>query len=609
MKKRFLILFFPLLVLFYSTVYSQENEGDSIKDYFTRIEKLVFETKTTNQYPKQDVLLKRKKNTFGTEKVDVLLQLCHLNKYKSIEVAENYNKEAFELSNDLNYLKGIYSATYNYAYLQFIQGDFNRAMTAIKSLEKRISFQKFPQNYADFQTLKSDVHTEKGEYDMALETGLNLLDIGENSNNEYILMKSHAALSHYYLRTKNYQEALQHCLMELDFIIDRKDVHYVFQKVDEIARMTAKLGDTQTALKTYAFYLKIEKELYSPGSYIQSAVYMNMADLYMAIGEFEKSQNYLTQALTLNNENNYRFRIPRALTLQSELYLKTKDTFNAITTYEKSIEAAENINAFDVIKMNSPILIDLYEKTGQPSKVNEYKALHEAIRDSLFNNEKEQQIIILETRRKIKEATQKQQALELENLAQRSKLTTIIIILGSILFIGFFFVLSYVKIKEKNKVLYRRTIENLETQLKTEDKKPPLKTTSKKGKEKNNPTIDDNVKTIILNRLQKLENENFFIDSDCNLHQLAERLKTNPKYLSQVINIEKGSNFNNYINELRINFLLTKLLQDKEFRNSKLSYIASSVGYNNLNTFNAAFKKRQGILPSFFIKQLNEEES
>lgn len=607
MTKRFLTLFFALSTIFHSTVFSQENNGDSINGYFKRIEKLVLDTKSRNDYPKQDILLKRKKNTYGTDKVDILLQLCHLNKYKSIEVAENYNKEAFELSNDLNYVKGIYSATYNHAYLQFIQGDFNRAMAATKSLEKRINYTKFPKNYADFQTLKSDIHTEKGEYDKALETGLQLLDIGDNTQNEYILMKSHAALSHYYLRTQNYKKALEHCLLELDFIIDQKNVHYIFQKVDEIARMTAKLGDTKTALNTYEFYLRIEKELYSPGSYIQSIVYMNMADLYTTIGEYEKSQKYLTQALTLNHENNYRFRIPRALTLQSELYLKTKDTSNAISTYEKSIEAAENINAFDVIKTNSQILMDLYEKSNQPSKVKEYRALHEAIRDSLFNNEKEQQIIILETRRKIKEVTQKQQALELENLAQRSKLTTIIAILGSILVIGFFFVLSYVKIKEKNKVLYRRTIENLETQLKIEDKKHPLKTKPKSKKEKSNPTIDDNVKAIILNRLEKLEDENFFIDSDCNLHQLAEKLKTNPKYLSQVINIEKGSNFNNYINELRINFLLTKLVQDKEFRNSKLSYIASSVGYNNLNTFNAAFKKRQGILPSFFIKQLNEE--
>ena len=75
-----------------------------------------------------------------------------------------------------------------------------------------------------------------------------------------------------------------------------------------------------------------------------------------------------------------------------------------------------------------------------------------------------------------------------------------------------------------------------------------------------------------------------------------------------MINHEKGTNFNNYINALRINHLLNRFLEDKDFRNSKLSYIAVSSGFNNLNTFHAAFKKHLGIIPSSFIKQLNEEE-
>ena len=110
-----------------------------------------------------------------------------------------------------------------------------------------------------------------------------------------------------------------------------------------------------------------------------------------------------------------------------------------------------------------------------------------------------------------------------------------------------------------------------------------------------------------MNKLNKLEKELFFIDQNCTLRNIAAELKTNPKYLSQVINQEKKSNYSNYINELRINYLLTKLLKEKDFRESKLSYIAVSIGYNNLNTFNAAFKKRQGILPSYFIRELIQE--
>lgn len=599
-------IFVTVFIIFHSLVFSQ-NENDSIGGYFNRIENLISEIKIKNKYTEINTLTALAANVNGKEKADILLQLCHLYTYRNIEIAKNYNQEALEISQDLNYQNGVNKAKFNIAYLQFIQGDFNRSMEVIKSLEEKVSYIRFPETYADFETLKSDIHTEKGEYDMALETGLSLLDVAENTKNEYILSKAHAALSHYYLRLENYEKALEHCLKGLDYIIKQKDTHYIFQKVDEIARMSAKLGDKEAALLAYDFYLKMEKELYSPGSYIQSVVYMNMADIYMSNEEFKKSQKYLDQSLDMIKSNNYRFRLPRALMIRAELFLKTKDTSNAILAYEKSIDAAENINAFDVIKSNSLILMDLYDVTDKPEKVKEYRTLHDAIRDSLFNNEKEQRIIILETRRKIKEANQKQQELEMVNLSQKSKLTAIITALVSFLIVGLFVVISYVKIKEKNKVIYRRTIENLEAQLKTGNNEVSVKKSISKSEDRTNPALDDHVKDIILNRLKKLEAENFFIDSHCNLHQLSEKLKTNPKYLSQVINIEKGSNFNNYINELRINYLLTKLLQDEEFRNSKLSYIASSIGYNNLNTFNAAFKKRQGILPSYFIKQLNEE--
>ncbi|MFX0555527.1 helix-turn-helix domain-containing protein [Maribacter sp. CXY002] len=601
------ILFCLILFFINHSIFSQNNDIDSLNIYFKGIDQLISETKPRDRSNQINTLLSEKETSYGIKKVNILHKLFLFNIYKNVQVANEYNQEALQLSYNLNYKHGIYKSRQNQAYILFIQGDFNSSMKSIQEILREISYRNYPHIYADLQTLKSDIHTEKGEYDLALETGLQLLDLAENTANSYLIMKAHAALSHYYLRLENYQKALEHCLNGLDYIIALKETHLLFQKVDEIARMSAKLGDVKGALNAYNYYLKLEKRLYSPGSYIQSIVYMNMADIYMNSGEYTNAKDYIELAMSLNNENNYRFRIPRALMIQAELYLKTQDTISAISAYEKSIEAAENINAFDVIKSNSLILMDLYKRANNTKKVFEYKSLHEAIRDSLFNNEKEQRIIILETRRKIKEVTQKQQKLELENLAQKNKYKGIIAIFCFVIIISLFVFYSYIEIKEKNKLLYRKTIENLRTQLKTEEKEITKKQTSTENREKTLLKMDDNVIDIILNKLEKLEQEKFFIDPNCNLHQLSDKLKTNPKYLSHVINIEKESNFNNYINDLRIDYLLTKLIKDKEFRDSKLSYIAASVGYNNLNTFNAAFKKRQGILPSYFIKQLNED--
>ncbi len=608
-----------LLALISTSVvlYGQEQLKDSIEKAFQQIESLVSEKeKFPEAFLDVDYLEAKSKGIWGKEKVLTLLSLYTANIYKSTSEANKYNSRALALAESLSYEKGILMANYNSAYLMFVKGDFDGAMQLASNSEQNIDPDVYPNIHADFATLKSDIYTERGEYDMALETGLQLLDRAEKTDNDYLLMKAYAALSHYYLRTENFSKALQYCLRGLDFIIKLKKTQYFFPKIDEIARMTAKLNDPDRALEAYEFYSQLEKEISPPGDYIQSIVYMNMADIYMNSGDFEKAQHHLSEAIKVNYKNNYRFRIPRALILQAKLHMKMKDTINAISNYEKSIDAAEQIDAFDVVKCNSSILINLFTLTNQPSKAKEYETIYQTINDSLFTNEKEQKIAILEARRRIKEITEKQSILELENLAQKERVRTIMIALVFFLIVSGTAIFSYIKVKNKNRLLFNRTIELAEMQISFEnqssffrkEKVPEEIQDNGASRTKNNHTIDEDIKDIILSKLSKLEKENFFLDPNCNLHQLSEKLKTNSKYLSQVINQEKKSNFNNYINELRITYLLSKLVKDKEFRNSKLSYIAASIGYNNLNTFNSAFKKRQGILPSYFINKLNEEE-
>lgn len=557
-------------------------------------------------------LLKQMESQQGEVKITTLFRLYKLHKYKSVPVADGYNSQALTLSKALGYRKGELQAISNHAYLLFVNGLFDASMKEVKGIEAKVIFEKHPKCYADLFALKSYIHTEKGEYGQALETGLHLLDVAEKSNNQYVLMRAYATLSHYYLRIENYKIALSYCLKGLGCVIDLKEVHYIFPKIDEIARMSAKLDHRERALEAYEFYIQLEEKIDSPGDFIQSVVYMNMTDLYLQNGAFEKAQNYLSLALAMNTSNNFRFRIPRALILQAELNLKKQDTTQAILNYEKSLVAAENINAFDVVKSNSAILANLFEKRGEPLKVFEYKTLHKVIQDSLFTNETAQKIIILEARRTIKEVSQKKRILELENLAQRSQFHSVLLLLCIVLIIMVFVAFGYFNVKKQHKILFYKSIELGEIQLKMRAQLDRFEQQKKKADksdgETNHKQLNKDVKDIILTKLEKLEESLFFLDQQCTLNLTSQVLKTNAKYLSQVINQEKKSNFNNYINELRINYLLGRLLTDKDFRESKLTYISVSSGYNNLNTFNAAFKKRQGILPSYFISELIQKD-
>jgi YesN/AraC family two-component response regulator len=53
---------------------------------------------------------------------------------------------------------------------------------------------------------------------------------------------------------------------------------------------------------------------------------------------------------------------------------------------------------------------------------------------------------------------------------------------------------------------------------------------------------------------------------------LAAQLNTNTKYLSEAIKNNRSQNFNNYINNLRINYIVHKLYNDPKYREYKISW-------------------------------------
>jgi AraC-like DNA-binding protein len=95
-------------------------------------------------------------------------------------------------------------------------------------------------------------------------------------------------------------------------------------------------------------------------------------------------------------------------------------------------------------------------------------------------------------------------------------------------------------------------------------------------------------------------NEKFFLDPDISLPSLAERIGVHSYQLSQIIN-EKGMNFYEYINRLRIDYAKKLISENRDFLN--IARIAFDSGFNSISAFNSAFKKFSGITPSEFAEK------
>ncbi|WP_159447466.1 helix-turn-helix domain-containing protein [Moheibacter sediminis] len=120
-------------------------------------------------------------------------------------------------------------------------------------------------------------------------------------------------------------------------------------------------------------------------------------------------------------------------------------------------------------------------------------------------------------------------------------------------------------------------------------------------------SIPEKTEQLLLKKLEKFEQSQKFIQPDISLTNLAKSLDTNTKYLSDIINRNKGCNFNQYINEHRINYIIEKMKSEPKYLNYKMFYLAQECGFSSQSSFSTVFKSVTGISPLSFIKFLKNE--
>jgi len=105
----------------------------------------------------------------------------------------------------------------------------------------------------------------------------------------------------------------------------------------------------------------------------------------------------------------------------------------------------------------------------------------------------------------------------------------------------------------------------------------------------------------------EFEKRNGFLEKGLTAGKLAANFKTNTSYLSQYINEFKQSNFNTYINKLRIGYAMEKIGNDKNWAKYSIEDIAESCGFSNRQSFSNIFYEQNGIRPQDFLRIRREE--
>ena len=433
-------------------------------------------------------------------------------------------------------------------------------------------------------------------------------------------MKNYDALSNIYL-----------CRGQTDMILDKypeAEVHLkkAVEYADEIKNKTERqislcgiynnfagmyegLGDSEKVLKSLQKAMSsIEATPVNSLTEYQKAQYydlyitglMNMGSFYtngLEHPDFELAESYYKRALTFQTSAPEYFK-PNEVDMYESLgrfYLKKRDYQKAIHYSHLFLEKEktdkrprDRLQTYKILEEANAAIKNITEE-------NKYLKLYTHLNDSI--NYSEKKAIVQLSRNQIK------------NSVKENEQSKKIILLSSVFIIAIAIILMVLYRRKSNKLLHSKYEEIIsKINSRKENSSIEFLEIIRNNETKSSINIPDDTLKSLLEKLEKFEASEKYLKKEASLTWLANNFNTNTKYLSEIIKIERGKNFSNYINGLRINFIVTKLYNAPKYREYKISHLVEESGFVTHKVFVAAFKNEHGVTPSYFIEKLRASE-
>lgn len=335
--------------------------------------------------------------------------------------------------------------------------------------------------------------------------------------------------------------------------------------------------------------IKHRPEYYGALSY----TYLGLADAFAEKKIYDSSRSYYDKGIEISLKDPQKRYIYALYSGLGDIEVNAENYTQAIKNYNDALSFSSQLPPYatsDIYKKISDVYLKLNSardasKYADSSRIHSEKATKQGNEglETAVNKIKNDKIKIINEKDK-----------KVYNLQY------LLLIFGVLLIISTFWYFFTLK---KQKKLYQEYVKQFQSQHSTQTEKiiENLSTHSQ-------TSINTDLELDILEKLNTFENEEIFRDKDMSLSKLASHLNTNTNYLSRIINQRYNKNFNNYISELRINYITKKISENPSYRNYKISFLAEDSGFISHSAFSTKFKEVTGISPSQFLSFSSSEK-
>ena len=122
-------------------------------------------------------------------------------------------------------------------------------------------------------------------------------------------------------------------------------------------------------------------------------------------------------------------------------------------------------------------------------------------------------------------------------------------------------------------------------------------------------SISTETEQYLLQKIEQFEKGNDFTEKSFTMAKMAALMESNAMHINYVLQKYRGKTYTDFINELKINYIVQLLINNPQYLNYKISYLSDLAGFSNHSRFTQIFKKELGISPSEFISGLEAKKS